>query len=357
MHYASEGGRYQVDVANNGAIKVKHGDWLSKYSAAIYGTYWNVHVFARKDRSGRLVPVANPNLIHTGETIYHLPTFEEYTKSRPRIGIATFTKPEVIEGRGPRVQEIEFGDPLTVVGRRVGPMSENEKKKFLLEHLRGEYDLRGEHWEFLNTLADGLHMSGDAVEIVETVAEYLPEGLVEILPHALVAILEGVSEYCPIVAAFAFPVHATIEFWNASEFGQRLTGLRAVAYGLTAWVFDDAVPGPPTWIRANVSPGSLQGPRRATSDFAQRAFDQEEEAVQARLKAWNDACRAAYRSMGEEVEKKGGDEDDLKSVFRLMVDDDRNKLVRMLMTVITEKYLRLSSDRDAFWSPDPNYPN
>jgi hypothetical protein len=360
MHYASEDGRYEVDVAENGAIKVRHGDWLSKYSAAIYGTYWNVQVFARKDRRGRLVPVANPNLIHMGEIIYHLPTFKASTKSRPRVQIAAFTRPEVIVGRrppGPPVEEIDFDDPKEIVGRRIGSMGEEEKKKLILEHLRGEYHLRGEHWEFINKLADFLHVAGETTEILEVLAQLLPKGLVEVLPHALLGVLEGIAEYCPIIGALAFPVAGTIEWVNALEFGQRLVGLRAVAYGVTAWVFDDAVPGPPAWIRANISPGSLQGPRHPKSDYAREAFAAEENKVQDTLKAWNDACHAAYRSMSEELEKKGGDEDDLKSVFRLLAEDKKNTLVRSLMSMITEKYELRGSKRDAFWSPAPDYPN
>jgi hypothetical protein len=360
MHYASKDGKYKVDVADNGVIKVKHGDWLSKYSAAIYDNYWNIHVFARKDRSGKLVPVANPNLIHSGETIYHLPTFDAYVKSKPRVQIATFKQPMVIVGHrppGPPVKEIDFDEPTEIVGRRVAPMGEEEKKKFILEHLRGEYDLRGEHWEFVEELTHILHMSGDGVEILEIVAEFLPKGLAEALPHVLVGVLEGVADYCPIIAALAFPVHATIKLVNAWEFGQRLTGLRAVAYGITAWAFDEAVPSPPPYIRANISPGSLQGPRQATSDYARQAFAREEDEVQANLKAWRDACQAAYKSMDEEVEKKGGDPDDLKTVFVLLGDGDRNTLARRLMTVMAERYLQRGSDRDAFWSPDPNYPN
>ena len=366
MHYASKDGKYQVDVADNGAIKVKHGDWLSKYSAAIYDNYWNIHVFARKDRSGKLVPVANPNLIHTGESIYHLPTFDAYVKSKPRVQIATFKRPMVIVGHrpaGPPVEEIDFDEPLEVVGRRVAPMGEEEKKKFILEHLRGEYDLRGEHWEFVNSVTEGLHISGDVVESVEGVealealAASLVKGLAEVLPHALVAVLEASAEYLPIIAALAFPVHATIELWDASEIGQRLTGLRAVAYGITAWAFEDAVPSPPPYIRANISPGSLQGPRQATSDYARKAFAQEEDRLQAVLSAWRDACQAAYKSMDEEVEKKGGDPDELKTVFILLGDGNRNTLARRLMMVIAERYLKRGSDRDAFWSPDPNYPN
>src|ERR1700723_1659457 len=58
MNYTSSDGRYHVEVAEDGAVKVRHGDWLSKYSSAICDNAWNVHVFASTDRSGQLVPVA-----------------------------------------------------------------------------------------------------------------------------------------------------------------------------------------------------------------------------------------------------------------------------------------------------------
>jgi len=360
MNYTSSDGRYHVDVAENGAIKVKHGDWLSKYSAAIYDNYWNIHVFARKDRNGNLVPVANPNLIHQGETVYHLPTFDAYVKNNQPVRTVTFTQPMVIVARrnaGPPVQIAEFDEGSEIIGRRIAPMSEKEKKKFILEHLRGEYDLRGEHWEFVEEMAHILHTSGDVADIVETLAEFLPEGLAEVLPHAVVGALEAAGEYCPLIGAFAFPIFAGIKWVNALEFGQRLIGLRAVAYGMTAWVFEDPVPTPPPWIRANMSPGSLQGPRHPTSDYAREAFAQEEANVQATLKAWRDSSAAAYRSMDEEIEKKHCDPEELRTAFRLLGEGEQNKLVRGLMTAIAEKFLRKGLERDEFWSPDPNYPN
>ena len=359
MDYTSSDGRYRVSLADNGAITVKHGDWLSKYSAAIYDNYWNIQVFARKDRSGHLVPIANPNLIHQGETIYHLPTLDTYLKNRPARTV-TFTQPMVIVGRrkaGPPVQEVDFDEPMEIIGRRTGPMSEEQKKKFILDHLRGEYDLRGEHWEFVEEVAHLLHTSGDVADIMETLAEFLPEGLAEALPHAVVGALEAAGEYCPIIAAFAFPIFGGIKWVNALEFGQRLIGLRAVAYGMTAWVFEDAVPPPPPWIRANIFPGSQQGPPQANSDFARDAFAQAEAQVQASLKAWRDSSAAAYRSMEEEVEKKHCDPEDLRAAFRLLGEGDKNTLVRGLMSAIAEKFLRKGNERDEFWSPDPDYPN
>ena len=75
MLYRSANGRYRVDVAVDGAIDVKPNDWLSKYSAAIRKNFTTIREYARKDRSGQLVPIKNVNLIYTGETLYHLPTY------------------------------------------------------------------------------------------------------------------------------------------------------------------------------------------------------------------------------------------------------------------------------------------
>lgn len=37
-------------MRTDGAIHVKHGDWLSKYSAAMYNDFTHVHEFGRMDR-------------------------------------------------------------------------------------------------------------------------------------------------------------------------------------------------------------------------------------------------------------------------------------------------------------------
>ncbi len=38
---------YSVFVADNGEIKVKQGDWLSKYSYAMFGNYTTINDFVR----------------------------------------------------------------------------------------------------------------------------------------------------------------------------------------------------------------------------------------------------------------------------------------------------------------------
>src|SRR5215813_14337052 len=66
---------YTVTMTKEGAIKVKHGDWLSKYSSAMYNDFTRVHEFARMDKSGKLKKIHAVNHIFAGETIYHIPTY------------------------------------------------------------------------------------------------------------------------------------------------------------------------------------------------------------------------------------------------------------------------------------------
>jgi hypothetical protein len=59
-------GRYSVtSQMPEGAIEVKHGDWLSKYSAAMYNDLTRIDEFGRIDKSGSLQKILNVNHIAT----------------------------------------------------------------------------------------------------------------------------------------------------------------------------------------------------------------------------------------------------------------------------------------------------
>ena len=73
-------GKYSVTIALDGAIKVKKGDWISKYSIAIHGHHRAIDEYARV-RDGRLVALEDPSKIYAGETIYHRPTWLAYNGS------------------------------------------------------------------------------------------------------------------------------------------------------------------------------------------------------------------------------------------------------------------------------------
>lgn len=76
-------GKYSVNIASDGAILVKKGDWISKYSAAIHkGDTSKIYEYGRM-RGKILIPIRDPNKITTGEKIYHIPTYVLKTLEKP----------------------------------------------------------------------------------------------------------------------------------------------------------------------------------------------------------------------------------------------------------------------------------
>ena len=203
MHY--EHGRYHVDVAPDGAIKVMPNDWLSKYSAAIHNDFWHVNEFGRKNQRGGLDRIVKVDLIRTGEVIYHLPTLQKALKS-------------------PTVRRDVTGPPPT-------QMSEAEKKKLTIEILKKEFGLRGEHGHILEKAYEIVHVGDTAVTMAE---------IAGILGHSTVAAAASTTLSC--LGAVLFQVMAAIQFWNALETSEKLYGMRAVAYTITAWAFDQTPP-------------------------------------------------------------------------------------------------------------------
>ena len=65
-------GVYSVTVNDDRSIRVRPGDWISKYSAAIYGDpKVNWKRFKRKDSKGRFIDLIDPNKIDAGELLWH----------------------------------------------------------------------------------------------------------------------------------------------------------------------------------------------------------------------------------------------------------------------------------------------
>jgi hypothetical protein len=97
MSRTFNGGGYSVTVNDDRSIRVKPGDWISKYSAAIYGdplVNWNR--FKRKNAAGQYIDLVDPNKITAGEVLYHpgpLPGEPRYGKPEHPIGITPPTAP------------------------------------------------------------------------------------------------------------------------------------------------------------------------------------------------------------------------------------------------------------------------
>lgn len=64
------GGGYEVTINVDRSINVRQGDWLSKYSMAIYGDFNHIDKFWRK-KGSLFEEIKNKDLISVGETLYH----------------------------------------------------------------------------------------------------------------------------------------------------------------------------------------------------------------------------------------------------------------------------------------------
>lgn len=76
-------GSFRVTLGKKGEIQVAPGDWISKYSACLYGDPlmgWDE--FGREE-NGAIRPLPDPNQIRAGETLYHLPTYRASTAAPP----------------------------------------------------------------------------------------------------------------------------------------------------------------------------------------------------------------------------------------------------------------------------------
>lgn len=108
-------GGFAFTIARTGAIVVRPGDMLSKYSQALHrGDRSRVGEYARLV-SGKLQPIANPNLISVGETLYHAPTYTfnqaASVADPPRFSLALTLHAEDRYNFNPGAADIATGIP------------------------------------------------------------------------------------------------------------------------------------------------------------------------------------------------------------------------------------------------------
>lgn len=204
-------GRFEVHIADDGAIHVKSGDWLSKYSVALYNDFTHVREFGRKDRYGIVEPVADVNKIRAGEILYHIPTHKAWINRRSQT----------------------IRDPMSIfkTGTHEQILSYEQKKKLVEELLSKDHNLRGANLEILSKAIDILGKVDDALTLLE-IASLIGEG----------GIISAVGTTVSMATVIAFPISATISLVNAAEGNMRTAGMRSVAYATTAWAFSEEPP-------------------------------------------------------------------------------------------------------------------
>ncbi len=186
--------KFSVDVESDGAISVNPGDSLSKYSAAIHNDFIHVYEFGRKNSDGTVQAVTDINKIYANETLYHIPTVTQ----KPAVSIVKFTN--------------------------------EEKKKIVLDALKADFNLNGEHLKLLTTIMGKVGYVNDALSMAE-IAGFITEG----------SVVATAASTLSTAVLFASPFLGILGLMNAVQSNERVWGMRAVAYTITAWAYDEPI--------------------------------------------------------------------------------------------------------------------
>ena len=283
-------GSYSVEVADDGAIKVKRGDWLSKYSAAIHNDFWHVHEYGRKNRQGIVVSVENVDLIFEGEILYHLPTYQLALSS------AAANKSPV---------------PPMPYQQSPRPLTDEEKKQLTLDILKRDYNLRGEELHIVTVAYEIVHYSDAAVTLGE---------IAGLITHG--SAMATVGSVLSVASAVLLPVFASIELYNALATMPKIYGMRAVAYTTTAWAFGET---PPTQSQV----------------ILHRVAHNYQPDVRFCEQAWRESSAATIRNLDSEPGKRNVSKRSFQVLLRALGDNQRSKLCLLILQGF-EKKLRTS---------------
>ena len=276
----------------NGAIKVQLGDWLSKYSAAIHDDFTHVDEFARKDRtSNSLLPIHNVNLIIAGETIYHKPTHRAYKQSHAL-----------------HMDEQEIG----------GFISDEQKTKIIVDTLKNDNDLQGVSLELVETAAHGTEWTDSGVKTATILGE--------LAGWSADCVATSVLEYAALAAT---PIAAGIGILNATKREEKIAGMQAIGFALTAWVFGDEIPSYPPKLAVRYT--RVHGKTELIS-------------VQ---QAWKAASDAIVRNLEAEAVKKRRSKESYQLYWQTLGGFDRMKLIQLMTEVRAEELSE--QEKPNFW--------
>jgi hypothetical protein len=297
-----QNGRFRVVVAHDGAIQVKHGDWLSKYSKAIYNDFkagWGT--FGRRSQFGGIEPIKNPHRIYAGETIYHIPT---HCAFHGTCGIPP--KPYL------------------------NKVDEHAIEKSTVEELVKELELPG---HLRHELFEIAHQTHRGLEVIAGFAEFAAEGT------AAAGTLGGLGE-------ILFPFVGMAMYIDQIYEDRRVVGCLAFAYTVTAWAFDGSCAGSPDPV-----------PPKFSKMFLDRTSGMDRFEVDKYKEAWKDSAHHTLEELKEYLAKKGYEKLSLQLYYRLKVGQGEKKVLAKALWKATENRIKGAVLRQFMSGFAIDYPN
>lgn len=236
FRYPAQGrARYQVDVANDGAIGVQRNDILTAYSMAIHGVPWEIYEYARM-RGGRLSHVEDPNRIVAGETLYHIPTWNSH-------GTVDFSQASHV-----RIQR-----------RAPTPIQQEQAVR---QFLQRDARMPRPRAEAVAKAIRGLNVARTGIVLAELAGS---------------GAAAAAAPFAAIAAAIFGTIGNVIALVNASETGDRIAGRIGYCYATTAWAYGESKPGFSAQLERNhrMSHGThgLDGSKQFWRTYVDQAFE------------------------------------------------------------------------------------
>jgi len=183
-------------------------------------------------------------------------------------------------------------------------LASQNNQQLIQDLISKDLNLKGNNLPLLNLVIDKISLIDSTVVLVDLI----PQVSVVIGDVKLLSVAASAASVSSIVL---FPVGVMLSIINGMEAGLRLYGMRAVAYTLTAWVYDDIIPSRSPTVLRNITTGKIRA----------KAWD-----IQQRDKAWKAASDAVLYRLNSEIKNKNIKKETLQLVFKALSDDNKQKL-------------------------------
>lgn len=195
------------------------------------------------------------------------------------------------------------------------PLSDKEKEDLLKEILGAEYGSVGNNLPILKGAIDIVGHFDTAF----TLAELIPFINTALSGSRLFGV---VASGASVFSIFMFPVASMISVVNAYQVGHQMYSYRAIAYTLTAWSFDKAIPTSSQRILSNLRVGNLVAKQKMANEYKQ---------------LWQKTSQSVLTKLNTELASKKIPKEAVQIILRAISNDSPQALCELLMKGFEDK--------------------
>lgn len=199
----------------------------------------------------------------------------------------------------------------------VGRKLNNKEKQDLIKDILGDrYTDAGDNFPLLSKIIDNIGYVDNAF----TLAELLTYTNTMISGSRF---LMFAASSASVLSIFLSPVSNMIAIINAWQTGHRMYAFRAVAYTITAWVYDKPTPAASPAILSNIRSGGLVRDESIVKEYAD---------------AWREASLSTLVKIKTGLASSNIPDKALKNILRTLSDNNPSKLSEILLVGFEDQF-------------------